>query len=137
MDDPRPSGAARATAKACNPRELAGRRKRQTVVGSLVAFGATVALVLSHPITSDAAGSASTTTDAAGGAAPVAAAQAPATTTRPAAPGTSPQRGTPQGQPAQPAPTFFAPSQGQGGAAPAPQLRTGGGRRGAVGSGGS
>ncbi len=112
MDDRRPATAAKApakaTAKAPDPRELAARRKRQAVAGSLLAFGATVALVLSHPVASNAStGTASSVPTVTSG---NHSAQGPANNSRPV----SPQ-----------------------GAASAPQVRSGSGRRGAVGSGGS
>ncbi len=135
MDDRQPDAPAKApapaAAKAPNPRELAARRKRQAVAGSLLAFGATVALVLSHPIASDASTGAGSGVPAGTSGGP--SAQSPTNNSRPV----SPQGGAAAGQQGQPNPTFFAPSKGEGAAAPAPQVRSGSGRRGAVGSGGS
>lgn len=112
---------------AANPRELAVTRKRQVVAASVVAFGATVALVMTHPLASDAAGSTPT-------AAPQPAGQAgqagQARRGEPAPGGTTTN-------PAQPAPTFFAQPPAQTSRGTAPQIQSGGTRSGTVRSRGS
>lgn len=121
-----PGPAAPQKAGAPNAREVARRRKRQVVGVSLVAFGATVALVMSHPLTSDAAAPASVGTGSGGASVPV-----------PQEDGPAPRSGTSSagnGAPVQPN-QARPPAQASGGAAP--QIRSGGGRRGSVGSGGS
>jgi hypothetical protein len=132
MDAPLPP-ATSPSAKAPNARQLAVRRKRQVVGGSLVAFGATVALVMTNPITSEASGPAQASLPTPGSGSQLLP-QQPANP-RPGG-GTGTSGGTSTG-PAQPAPSFFGPAPTQAPGGTAPQIRSGGGRRGSVGSGGS